>query len=62
VSLREKDFMRIHRAILLNLTFVDELHRWFGGRLIARLKDKNRTELTVARNYAKLLRQSLGLK
>ncbi|PYP84131.1 MAG: DNA-binding response regulator [Blastocatellia bacterium AA13] len=61
-SLREKDFVRIHRAVLLNLTFVDELHRWFGGRLIARLKDKNRTELTVARNYARLLRQSLGLK
>jgi DNA-binding LytR/AlgR family response regulator len=61
-SLREKDFVRIHRAVLLNLAFVDELHRWFGGRLIARLNDKNRTELTVARNYAGLLRQAVGLK
>ena len=27
-------FLRIHRSTLINLAFVEELHRWFGGRMI----------------------------
>ena len=60
-TLNEKDFTRIHRGALINLAWLDELHRWFGGRMIARLKDRKRTELTVARNYTKPLRERLGL-
>jgi two-component system, LytTR family, response regulator len=61
-TLQTKDFVRIHRSTLINLAYLDELHRWFGGRLIARMKDRSHTELTVARNYAKLLKERLGLK
>lgn len=53
-------FVRIHRATLLNLDFVDEVHTWFGGRLVVRLKDGKRTELTVARDRAKELKEKLG--
>lgn len=53
-------FIRIHRAILLNTEFVDEVHAWFGGRLVVRLKDGKRTELTVARDRVKELRERLG--
>jgi len=61
-TLREKEFARIHRGTLINLAYIEELHQWFGGRMIARLKDQKRTDLTVARNYAKLLRERLGLR
>lgn len=57
-----KGFLRIHRATLLNLSLVGELHRWFGGRMIVRLKDKERTELTVARDQVKSLKERLGLR
>ncbi len=53
-------FVRIHRAILLNADFIDEIHAWFGGRLLVRLKDANRTELTVARDRVRALKEKLG--
>lgn len=52
--------MRIHRAILLNLDFVDEIHSWFGARLLVRLKDAKQTELTVARDRVKELKERLS--
>jgi two-component system, LytTR family, response regulator len=55
-----KGFLRIHRSTLVNLAFVDELHRWFGGRMIIRIKGRNRVELTVARSYVRLLKLKLG--
>lgn len=59
-ELNLNQFIRIHRAILLNTDFVDEAHAWFGGRLVVRLKDAKRTELTVARDRVKELRERLG--
>lgn len=58
-ALRAREFVRIHRGTLVNLLLIDELHRWFGGRMIIRMKDKNHTELIVARNYAPLLKERL---
>jgi two-component system LytT family response regulator len=58
--LSARGFLRIHRSTLVNLAFVDELHRWFGGRMIARIKGRNPIELTVARSYVGLLKQKLG--
>lgn len=56
-----RGFHRIHRATLVNLAFVDELHRWFAGKLIVRLKDRKRTELSVSRDQVKSLKERLGL-
>ena len=61
-KLAPRGFLRVHRATLLNLSLVGELHRWFGGRMIVRLKDKDRTELTVARDQVKTLKEKLGLR
>ena len=52
-------FVRIHRAILVNLGYVDDVHTWLGGALRVRLKDDKRTELTVARDRVKVLKQRL---
>ena len=57
-----RGFLRIHRSTLVNLAFVDELHRWFGGRMIARIKGRKPIELTVARSYVRSLKQELGLE
>jgi two-component system LytT family response regulator len=54
-------FVRIHRAILLNLDHVQDLHAWFGGRMMVRLKDEKKTELTVSRDRVKPLKQRLGI-
>ena len=54
-------FMRIHRAALVNLTWIAELHADFGGKLVVRLKDERRTELVVARDRVRALKERLGL-
>jgi len=54
-------FIRIHRSTLLNLDYLDELHSWFGGGALARLKDPKRTELPVARDRLRALKERLGL-
>lgn len=54
-------FLRIHRSTMVNVDFIQELHQWFGGRLLVRLKDQKKTELTVARDRVKDLKDRLGV-
>ena len=60
-KLNPKHFCRIHRATLLNLSYVLELDAWFEGRVLARLKDERRTELQVSRDRVQELKKRLGL-
>jgi two-component system LytT family response regulator len=54
-------FVRVHRSTIVNLDFVDELYNWFGGRMMLRLKDPKKTEITVSRERLKELKERLGL-
>ncbi|HZP60963.1 MAG TPA: LytTR family DNA-binding domain-containing protein [Opitutaceae bacterium] len=54
-------FVRIHRSALLNLDWLDEVIPWFTGRLVVRLKDEKRTELIVARDRVRALKERLNL-
>ena len=54
-------FLRIHRATLVNLAWVDEVDAWGGGGGVVRLRDEGRTELDVARDRMRALKQRLGL-
>jgi two-component system LytT family response regulator len=54
-------FVRVHRSTIVNLDYVDELNSWFGGRMMLRLKDPKKTELTVSRERLKELKERLGL-
>jgi two-component system LytT family response regulator len=60
-KLDPRKFVRIHRAILLNLDYVHELHTWFAGRMMVRLKDEKHTELTVSRDRVRALKERLGV-
>jgi len=60
-KLELKQFVRIHRSTIINLSLVDELHSWFGGRLLVKMKDKKRTELVVARDRVRILKEKLGI-
>jgi two-component system LytT family response regulator len=60
-KLDPKRFIRIHRSTILNLAYIHELHTYFAGRMLVRLKDAKRTELTVARDRVKELKEVLGL-
>ena len=53
-------FVRIHRAAIVNLAYVQELYPGVDV-VIVRLKDEPRTELAVARDRVRDLRAKLGI-
>jgi|SRR5271165_946363 len=54
-------FVRIHRASLVNVEHVQELHSWFAGKMMLRLKDPKHTELSVSRDRVRALKERLGI-
>ena len=53
-------FVRIHRATIINVAFLQELYPGVDGMLV-RLKDEKKTELSVARDRVRELKQRLGI-
>lgn len=52
-SLEERlpdNFIRIHRGYIINMDHLKKLKKWFGGKYIAVLNDKNNTEVPVSRS------------
>ena len=54
-------FVRIHRSTIVNIEFVNELYAWFSERMMVRINDGKDTELTVARDRVRTLKERLGL-
>jgi two-component system LytT family response regulator len=59
--LDSKRFVRIHRATIVNAAYVQELDAWVDGGVIVRLKDEKKTELSVARDRVRELKERLGI-
>ena len=59
-KLDPKKFIRIHRSTLVNLDWVHEVHSLFAGGMVVRLKGAKRTELPVARDRVRALKERLG--
>jgi two-component system LytT family response regulator len=55
-------FLRIHRAVLVNVDWIQELNSWFGGKVVVTLKDAQGTKLTVARDRVRALKLRLGIQ
>jgi len=54
-------FVRIHRAAIANIGFVQELFPAVDGGVLVRLKDEQKTELSVARDRVRALKERLGI-
>jgi two-component system, LytTR family, response regulator len=54
-------FARIHRATIVNIPFVQELFPAVDGGVLVRLKDARKTELSVARDRVRDLKDRLGI-
>jgi two-component system LytT family response regulator len=50
-ELPSADFVRVHRSVVVNVNYIDEIAKGFKGGWIVRMKDNNRTELPVSRRY-----------
>jgi two-component system LytT family response regulator len=60
-ALDPRRFVRIHRATIANIGFVQELYPGVDG-VVLRLKDEKRTELSVARDRVRELKDKLGIR
>ncbi len=60
-KLDKQSFLRVHRSAIVNIDFIEEVHGWFSGKVLIRLKDKRSTEIVVARNRVKVLKEVLGM-
>ena len=58
--LDKRRFVRIHRATIVNVAFVQEIFPGIEG-LLVRLKDEGKTELSVARDRVRALKERLGI-
>jgi len=54
-------FVRIHRSTVVNASFVQELFPAVDGGVLVRLKDEPKTELSVARDRVRELKERLGI-
>lgn len=54
-------FLRIHRSALVNIDWVHEVNSWFAGKVVLTLKDANHTQLTVARDRVRDVKDRLGI-
>ena len=60
-SLDPDQFLRIHRAAIVNVGFVRELTAVEGGRFLVAMSDTRNTRLVASRSGALTLRDRLGL-
>ena len=61
VRLDPRRFARVHRATIINIAFVQELFPAVDGGVLVRLKDEKKTEVSVARDRVRELKQRLGI-
>ena len=54
-------FLRIHRSALVNIDWIYEMNSWFAGKVALTLKDAQHTQLTVARDRVRTLKDRLGI-
>ena len=60
-QLDARRFARIHRATIVNIGFVQELFPAVDGGVLVRLKNEQKTELSVARDRVRELKLRLGI-
>jgi len=60
-ALDARRFTRIHRGTIVNIALVQELFPAVDGGMLVRLKDDRKTELSVARDRVRELKQRLGI-
>jgi two-component system LytT family response regulator len=55
-----RQWLRIHRSTLVSVNAIKEVHTWFGGKAVVRLKD-GKTELQIPRERAAEVKARLGI-
>lgn len=57
----DKDFLRIHRALLVNKKRISEIDKHFGSRFVIKMNDINQSKLMTGRNYCDKIRMLMEI-
>ncbi len=63
-SLEQKlpdNFLRIHRSIIINKDYVNDIQKYFNSRYIITLRDKKKTSITTGRSYNEVIKVWINL-
>jgi len=55
------NFIRIHRGIIINKDFVNDIQKYFNSRFIITLNDKKSTSITSGRSYNEAVKSWIGV-
>lgn len=56
-----ENFLRVHRAFIVNKNHVLEVQKYFHGKLIIMLNDRNFTKITCSSSYSEQVKKSLEI-
>ncbi len=60
-KLGNRNFIRVHKAYIVNLAHIKELIPWFNGSFNLVMNDSQKSEVPVSRHYAKELKSRIGI-
>jgi two-component system LytT family response regulator len=55
------NFVRVSKSVILNRNFVNEVHRYFRGKVVFVMFDINKTKITSGTAYAGVIKQAFDL-
>ena len=55
------NFLRIHRGIIINKDFVNDIQKYFNSRFIITLKDKKLSRVTSGRSYNNIIKEWISI-
>ena len=55
------NFLRIHRAIIINTNYVDNVQKYFNSRYIITLKNNKKTSVTSGRSFTQQIKDWMGV-
>ncbi|MEM1319043.1 MAG: LytTR family DNA-binding domain-containing protein [Bacteroidota bacterium] len=53
-------FARVHRSYIVNTALIGEIHKYFKGRLILQLKDREQSSIISGASYTAAIKQLIG--
>jgi len=54
-------FIRVHRSFMVNRNYIAEVRKYFKGKLILQLRDKEQTTITTGEKYSSHVKAMLGI-
>jgi DNA-binding LytR/AlgR family response regulator len=54
------NFARVHRSTIVNLDHVAAIHPWFSGTYLIDMRDAEKTQIPMSRNFGRQLKQLTG--